>query len=320
MRVSAEFAEWLNDRDRCAASARRAAEVVETWVTLPWVVRLREALSLLPVDPASDDVLDLAAPYLRDTAPIDAAVRAFAAAADDPFSHPPFYALITDVARGLVLLDHRLLTVSTTFTRIETLAAKKAQPGPRSIPFNGRGSHFRFLRAGGATVSFWEAPADAGPGSRCTLADRRRIEDGEEIRLAPVRQTFVIEHACGDIVSVQAASHAGAAALNIEFDSETHCYAGASSADEGSSRIEMMASLLRVLDRHDAAPLLGELMRDSPHFTRWALMREMLAMDADAALPFLRALAASDPHAEVREVANQTIAAFFADDDREEAA
>ena len=82
----------------------------------------------------------------------------------------------------------------------------------------------------------------------------------------------------------------------------------------------MMVSLLRVMEREDALPLIAEAL-DSPHFyTRWHIMRELLAMDAEAALPPLRRMAADDPHPEVRAAARQTLDLFFADEEAEDAA
>jgi hypothetical protein len=65
------------------------------------------------------------------------------------------------------------------------------------------------------------------------------------------------------------------------------------------------------MDRGDAIPEITGLL-ESPHFyTRWHIMREFLAMDAAAALPHLRRMAAGDPHPEVRAAAGQTLALFF---------
>jgi hypothetical protein len=43
-------------------------------------------------------------------------------------------------------------------------------------------------------------------------------------------------------------------------------------------------------------------------------MRELLALDADVALPHLRRMAADDPHPEVRATARRTLDLFFADE------
>lgn len=65
------------------------------------------------------------------------------------------------------------------------------------------------------------------------------------------------------------------------------------------------------MERDDAVPVLREFL-SSPHFyTRWHIMRELLALDAEAVLPDLRRLAAADPHPEVRAAAAQTLKVFF---------
>jgi hypothetical protein len=200
------------------------------------------------------------------------------------------------------------------------LAAKKASPrGASSIGFTGVTTMFRYLKAGDATISRWEAPpitddfvaAEAG---RARLIGRPRIADGDEIVVEGRNQSFIIEHATSDIVFFQALVRPGSAPLAAEYDSKTLAFVGASSTDEASSRVQMMVSMLRTMERDDALPLILEAL-ESPHFyTRWHIMRELLAMDADAALPPLRRMAASDPHPEVRAAAGQSLQLFFADE------
>ena len=89
---------------------------------------------------------------------------------------------------------------------------------------------------------------------------------------------------------------------------------GASSTDEAGSRIQMMLALLRMLDRRDAAPLFARdaaarlismrAGRRCASSSRW--------IPARPAAP--AAMAAADPHAEVRAAAAQTLAAFFPDE------
>jgi HEAT repeat protein len=79
----------------------------------------------------------------------------------------------------------------------------------------------------------------------------------------------------------------------------------------------MMVSLLRALERDEAFPVF-EAALENPHFhTRWHVMREMLAMDADAALPSLQKMAAEDPHPDVRAAARQALSLFFAEEEEE---
>ena len=96
-----------------------------------------------------------------------------------------------------------------------------------------------------------------------------------------------------------------------EYDLETLEWVGASSTDEASSRTQLMLALLRTMERTDAAPLFAEMVRGDHFYARWQAMREFLALDAELALPHLRAMAATDPHPEVRAAAAQTLQAFF---------
>jgi HEAT repeat protein len=91
----------------------------------------------------------------------------------------------------------------------------------------------------------------------------------------------------------------------------TFGFAGASSTDEVSSRTQMMLALLRTMDRQDAVPLIVDMLEDPNFYARWQAMRELLALDADAALPHLRSLAHCDPHPEVRAAAAATLDACF---------
>jgi HEAT repeat protein len=125
------------------------------------------------------------------------------------------------------------------------------------------------------------------------------------------RESFVIEHLYSDMLCLQASVQVEAAPLAVDYDSRTLRYLGAASTDEAASRTQMMVTLLRLLDRADAMPVIEQALA-SPHFyTRWHVMREMLALDADAALPSLRRMARQDPHPEVRFAATQALSLFF---------
>ncbi|MBV9882445.1 MAG: HEAT repeat domain-containing protein, partial [Sphingomonadaceae bacterium] len=239
--------------------------------------------------------------------------------AGDPFFRPPFQPMSSDIHNAFLLYHHPDLSIALGATGVDMLAAKKAGPrGATSIGFTGVTTLFRYLRAGGATLSFWEAPPitdtfDAARAGQARLVGRRRIEDGEEIVIDGRHQSFIIEHATSDMIFFQALVRTGAAPLAAEYDSKSLSLIGASSTDEASSRVQMMISLLRVMDREDAVPLIVAAL-DSPHFyTRWHIMRELLALDAEATLPHLRRMAEADPHPEVRATARRTLDLFFAD-------
>ena len=270
----------------------------------------------------SDGVMAATAKFLEPGGSIDSAMlELLRAAAADPYFRPPLRRVVSQVHLGLLLMDNPLLSILLAVMTPDALAAKRiGREGRASITFGGQRSIFKFLKAGGAMLSFWEAPAiedgfTAGANARCRKVEERLVADGEMFQLDGRSQSFVVEHAVSDIVYIHAVTPAGAAPVSVEYDADTLSFAGASSTDEIASRMQMMVSLLRLLDRQDAAPLVRECLA-SPHFyVRWHVMREFLALDADLALPSLREMAQSDPHPEVRAAAAQTLAAFFPDEE-----
>lgn len=322
MIAGAALAAWLADRDAQQWSRDGVDAVSRAWAHDPLMTDLETGLAALP-EKNSAAVLELARAFLDRDAEIAALLAAMRAGSRaDPFFRPPFHPVASEVQTGLLLFHGPDLSISLGVSGVDMLAAKKAGPrGDSSISFTGITGLFRFARAGGATLSFWEAPPIgddfvAAQAGKCRFVERRRIADGEEIVLDGRRESFVIEHAFSDILFFHAMVRPEAAPLSAEYDSRTLAFVGASSTDEVASRIQMMVSLLRTMEREDAVPLIVEALA-SPHFyTRWHVMRELLALDADAAHPHLRRMAAADPHPEVRAAARRTLELFFADEDQ----
>ena len=315
---------WVNDAPRQKATGAANAALARRWRDHSLFKDLEADLAAMEVRTVTGS-LAAADRFMARTGEIEELIAEMVAgAAADPFFHPPFGYANSAINVGFLLYSDPSLSIGLGVTSIDALAAKKsAGEGPSSINFTGLVSSFRWLKAGGATLSFWEAPAaDAdftGDRSRkCRLAGRRRLADGECFVMDGRRESFVVEHATSDLVCLQATIGTDCAPLLVEYDSRTLGYVGAASTDEASSRVEMMVTLLRLMDRADAAPHIVALL-DSPHFyTRWHIMRELLALDAEAALPHLRQMAKADPHPEVRQAAAQTLDMFF--DRQEEAA
>jgi hypothetical protein len=240
-----------------------------------------------------------------------------ASAAGDPFFRPLMRSIHSDINSGILLFEAPELTIMLSILPADALAAKRVSAsGPTSIVFPGQLSLYKFFRAGSATFSFWEAPpADsgftAGESGGCRLAERRAIQDGELLRLDGRSQSFVIEHAASDLVYLHATTTVDCAPLIVEYDTASLEYVGASSTDEVSSRTQMMLALLRTMERPDAAPVFVEMLGHRHFYARWQAMRELLALDAETALPHLTAMASDDPHPEVRAAAAATLAACF---------
>lgn len=320
MIAGAALSAWLADRQ----AQQRSLDAVEAsaleWGRRPLMGKLDAELSRLG-DPTPDQVLDAARRFMDKQDEIEAMLAAMMASCrQNPFYRPPFHPLSSEIHNGVLLCHHPLLSIALGVTGVDMLAAKKAGPrGATSVGFTGKVSLYRYLQSGAATLSLWEAPEItddfvASEAGHCRLTGHRTLEDGDEVLIDGRRESFIIEHASGEMVYLQAVVQAGAAALTAEYDSKSLAFIGASSTDEASSRVQMMVSLLRTMEREDALPLIVEAL-ESPHFyTRWHIMRELLAMDAEAAEAPLRRMAESDPHPEIRAVAQQTLAMFFESD------
>jgi hypothetical protein len=312
-----ELRRWLGDCEAQDATAHRLESVTRQLRELRLLKVLRTDLDALSHRDAGA-ILACAGKAMADE---DGLEEIFAclvnAAAADPFFRPALRNVASDIHSGILLFDTPDLTLFVAVMPVDALAAKRmGRDGARSVVFPGQRSLYKFVRAGGAMLSLWEAPMIA-PGfraetsGRCRLAERRRLANGDVLELDGRRQTFVIDHASADLVYLQAITPAGRAPLSVEYDSDTLKFVGASSTDEVSSRAQMMLALLRTLDRQDAVPVMIDMLGDANFYARWQAMRELLALDAEAALPRLRAMAGSDPHPEVRTAAADTLLACF---------
>ena len=313
------LARWLGNPEAQAKTVALSEEVSRDSRRQTSLVRLEADLAAAETGSA-EAALAAAGTFLEDDDAIAAAISPHVEAARaDPIFRPPLRHGSSEVHTGLLLFDQPSLSIFLSVATAEAIAAKRVfREGRASITFPGTLSLYRFLKAGGATVSIWEAPKiEAGfsvEGSgHCRLLERRRLFDGEIFKLDGRRHTFVVDHAVSDMVYLQATTPLEAAPLSAEYDSEDLDLVGASSTDEASSRTQMMLSLLREMDRRDAAPVF-EAMLGSPHFyVRWSTMRDFLALDAELALPHLIAMAETDEHPDVREAARHTLAMLSAD-------
>ncbi|HYJ81960.1 MAG TPA: HEAT repeat domain-containing protein [Allosphingosinicella sp.] len=319
MIIGQALADWFADEERQSATLARLEEVRRRLRSLPPFAALeRLADSADRRDP--EPLLAAARTFLQDEDAIgDCLDLMVGAALEDPYFRPPMRNALSEIQAGLLLVDRPSLSVYLSIASVTAIAEKRlGRTGSASIAFTGRRSVYRFLRGGEAVLSLWEAP-DIAPGfsaetsGSCRLVERRAVLDGDLLELDGRRHGFVIEHARSDIVYLQASTPTGSAPLAVEYDSHTMRFAGASSSDELSSRIQLMLSLLRTLDRQDAAPLFREMANGAHFFDRWHAMREFLALDAEQALPCLRDMAERDPHPEVRSAARSTLALFFAE-------
>lgn len=315
-----ELSAWLGDRKAQGDTARTAEAAARRLRHLPCLERLHGELEEAR-HKGADSVLALAEAFVSTPGAIAEVLgMLIVAAADDFYFRPHLGVASSEVHSGLLLVEHPALNLTLGTMSADAIAAKRAErKGGASLVFTGRRMVFHFIKSGGATLSLWTAPGigpgfTAGESGRCRFAGRLRIEDGQKVDVDGQSCAFIVEEAERDIVFVCAETPLGAGPLSVEYDWGTRRFVGASSTDEASSRTQMMLALLRIMDRRDALPLFREMLRSEHFYARWQAMREFLALDAGAALPHLREMAAADPHGEVRQAAGQTLAKLLAEE------
>lgn len=314
---SATLHAWTAEPSAVRATLDTMERFAETTAHFPAIAALQDGLPEAEAAGAQA-VLALARRFICDDDSIDRILRAaIDAARGDPFFRPTFRASTGAVHNGLLLFGRPSLSIQLAVLSAEALAAKRAyRDGPSSVVFTGQRSLYRFVDAGDAVISLWQAPparptfsvADA---PRCSRVERRPLRDGEMLDIDGATMSFVIDQAPRDIVYLQAHTPLDAAPLSVEYDSQSLTLVGTASTDDAGSRTQMMLGLLRLQERRDAASLFLRAAR-GPHFNaRWQAMREFLALDADAALPELEHMARHDDHPEVRAAARAALDSLF---------
>ena len=312
MKLGPELREWLDDREAQRRARADADGVAAAWNEGHAHRAFTEAMAALD-DRGAETIAAAVCRLFEDEAALDALVAELAAALrSDPYFEPPFRNLNSDIHDGLILFEDDNVSMAAGVTSLTRLAEKKSLKRGGSIAFSGQVDIFKFVRAGGARLSCWEAPriaADftaAGAG-RCRHSGDRAIADGETFIVDGRSQSFVIEHARSNLVVLQATVKADRAPVAVEYDRDSGEYLGCSAADDSASRIQMITTLLRKLDCAAAFPAIAEYLGHPNFFVRWHVMRELLGLDAIAALPHLRRMAAGDPHPDARRAARQVL-------------
>lgn len=184
---------------------------------------------------------------------------------------------------------------------------------PATVIVSGRMAVTRWVRAGGATLRRWRTEPvtpqfTAALAAPCTPLDPVALADGAMLRVDGRTDGQLATGATSAMVTLTATIRTGAAPLMREYRVADGALLRVGSGDEAASRVEMLLTFLRESGRADAGQRFAEATRDPAFQLRWAAMREWLALDARAALPRLREMAASDPHGEIRASARVTLA------------
>jgi len=304
---------WLGDRQAQRETARAVAGFVDEWSRSADCRRFAEATANLS-EPSAEAVIEAVRPLLADDGWVDVLLDGLVARlAADPFFLPPVIPLHSDVHEGLLVFGNDKVQISLGVCGAHRLAAKKSGPrGATSIGFTGQVSMLKFVKAGGASLSLWEAPKieagfTAAAAGQCVRTGKRRLADGDLLLVDGRRQSFVIEQARSNLFILQATVVLDQAPLTVEYDSATHAFVGCAAKDDSASRIQMLTTLLRKLDCEGAFAAIAPFLDHPDFFVRWHAMKELLGIDAVTAVPQLRRMAEQDPHPDARRAARQVL-------------
>ena len=313
MIITGEIRAWWADRDAHRRAREAADALALRWADGPVHQRFSREMAELPM-PSAEAVASAVAALFADGDWIDLLLGELAEAMrQDPFFEPPFRHINSDVHRGLVLYEDDLVSIAVGVTsQIELAAKKTGLRGRTSVHFSGQVEVAKFVKAGDARLGLWEAPPimptfGAATAGRCARRGERRLADGDTLIVDGRRESFVIEHAASNLLVLQATAKPDRAPVSVEYDSQSCEYIGCSAADDSASRIQMITTLLRKLGSQAAFPAIAEFLEHPSFFVRWHVMRELLGIDAGAALPQLKRMAARDAHPENRRAARQVL-------------
>jgi HEAT repeats len=313
MTAERELQDWLADRARQRRTRRAMDDYARDWNRGPVHQRFDRAIAALPAQTA-EAVADAVRALFADDFWVETLLDSLAERLrGDPFFEPPFRPINSDIHSGLLVFEDERVSIAAAVTRVARLAAKKnAKRGPTSVNFTGQVGVLKFVRAGGARLSFWEAPeitADftAAAAGQCRRTGERALADGEVLVIDGRRQSFVIERARANIVLLQASITLDQAPVTVEYDSATGAYVGCSATGDSASRIQTLTTLLRKLDCDGAFPAIAAFLDHADFFVRWHVMKELLGIDAAAALPHLKRMAARDSHPDTRRAARSVL-------------
>ena len=268
----------------------------------------------------ADVVIERLLPWLTDTHWLQGRIdTALDLLRTEFFARPPLRLLGGgDGGPGsLVLAERGVVRLSLQLWPFATLARALA---PTRVVFTPGHAALHVLVSGGASIHRHDVPVmaseeEGGFTSRgaapCHSRPPRPLQHGETLRLDTARQNVTLAGAGADVLLLELAVQPPSPLPIRAYDVASGRLLHVSASRRDSSFRQMALALLRQLGRSDAEPLFAAETASEDFAARWNAMRELVVLDSAAARPLLEAMAASDPHPEVRHAAAATYALIF---------
>jgi hypothetical protein len=236
--------------------------------------------------------------------------------AADAFARPPLRIVGGGgVPGGMILAERGAIRLSLQLLPFETTA-----PPATALFVPGRAA-IRVLVAGGARLTLHhvaltateEAGAFTAAGAApCRNDPPRALLDGAMLRLDTARTSFTIAGPGRDVLLLELVVQPPSPLPMRSYDPGSGRLIHVSASRRDSSFRQMALGLLREMRRRDAASLFAAAVGAADFASRWAAMRDFVALDPAAAFPYLATMAAGDPHPDVRRAAASTLALYSA--------
>jgi hypothetical protein len=220
---------------------------------------------------------------------------------------------------GLVLVaTDQFTAILMSMDGYEIELSKQRKPGQkRSLTFAGLPASLHFYRAHEVELARWRIPSfvDEDDLARSDIRPERvgsRIYSSGDRASFGNFETFEYNSKAGSsALCLQVQMHQGGAPMSLQFDIDTLKLIGASSPSQEPTRLQMLATAMRMFGRTDAMEEMESLLSHPSHYVRWHAMRECIGIDAAWAHPRLIQMSEQDPQPAVRRAASATLKQFF---------
>ncbi len=220
---------------------------------------------------------------------------------------------------GLVLVaTDQFTAILMSMDGYEIELSKQRKPGQkRSLTFAGLPAALYFYRAHQVELTTWRIPpfADEDDIARMEITPERvcnqTFGSGDRATFGNF-ETFEYNSKAGSsALCLQVQMHQGGAPMSLQFDIDTLKLVGASSPSQEPTRLQMLATAMRMFGRTDSMEEMESLLSHPSHYVRWHTMRECIGLDAAWAHPRLVQMSEQDPQPAVRRAAAATLKQFF---------
>lgn len=223
----------------------------------------------------------------------------------------------TDFYSVLLLAQHRVFSCALLAFDSNALRIRKNSTGrKRTMRISGTASSLSIIK-GRIDYRVWSIrPYDdqtdlALDDIRAELGEVRSIQAGNLLQLSEFEEVEFLAVSKG-AVGVQTRLVNSRTPLSVVCDEATGRIIRTRAIGQEASRLQMLATLLRLQGGVEGFAAIEQLLDDKRHFVRWHAMRELLMLDPARSRPLLEQLASSDAQPAVRRAA-VTALSLFAD-------